>query len=598
MPAHGLDAWALHWVSFLAGTVAEIPYIEQLASLQKAGSRYPTDRDKSRKQAVRAISTPLQVEEWARILAEHPNTQFAALVTDGLRRGFRIGFDRGHRLRSACSNLKGARDHPEVVDAYIAAECRAGTVLGPFDPALLPAVHISKFGVIPKPHRPGEWRLIVDLSALFGESVNDGISAELSSVKYTRLQEVVQHVASMGTGAMLAKFDIKSAYRLVPVHPADRDLLGMQWKGKLYVDAALPFGLRSAPFLFTAVADVLQWIFQQHGVLDVWHYLDDFITVGSAGQINTCQNNLDTMIQLCHRLGVPLAPGKLVGACTKITFLGLEIDTVAGVLRLPEDKLGKFKSTVAQWKSCTKKQLQSLIGQLNHATAAVRPGRTFLRRLIDLCKTACKRCHYVSINSDARSDILWWDTYLADWNGTALLSVSGWRAPDMSFGSDASGSWGCGAHWDTHWFQLAWSSVPKMRGKNIATQELLPILVAAAVWGSQWRGRCVQCWCHNEAVVAVITSRGSRDKELMHLLHCLFFLEASFQFSLVASHIPGANNTRADDLSRDNLPAFLQGAEPDVDSQPLPFRGSFWTSWWCASQIGHQNAGGRCSAIL
>ena len=142
-------------------------------------SRYPTDRDKSRKQAVgdwEAISTPLQVEEWARILAEHPNTQFAALVTDGLRRGFRIGFDRGHKLRSACSNLKGARDHPEVVDAYIAAECRAGTVLGPFDPALLPAVHISKFGVIPKPHRPGEWRLIVDLSAPFGESVNDGIS--------------------------------------------------------------------------------------------------------------------------------------------------------------------------------------------------------------------------------------------------------------------------------------------------------------------------------------------------------------------------------------------------------------------------------------
>lgn len=51
----------------------------------------------------------------------------------------------------------------------------------------------------------------------------------------------------LGAGALLAKIDIKSAYRLVPVHPDDRMFLGMLWEGGLYVNGMLPFGLRSAP---------------------------------------------------------------------------------------------------------------------------------------------------------------------------------------------------------------------------------------------------------------------------------------------------------------------------------------------------------------
>ena len=51
----------------------------------------------------------------------------------------------------------------------------------------------------------------------------------------------------MGPGTLLAKIDIKSAYHIIPVHPADRHQLGMSWKGGIYVDTTLPFGLRSAP---------------------------------------------------------------------------------------------------------------------------------------------------------------------------------------------------------------------------------------------------------------------------------------------------------------------------------------------------------------
>ena len=81
----------------------------------------------------------------------------------------------------------------------------------------------------------------------------------------------------------------KSAYHIVPVHPEDRQFLGMQWKGKLFIDTALPFGLRSAPKLFNALADALEWIMRSRGLWHVAHYLDDFITVGSP-ESDECAN--------------------------------------------------------------------------------------------------------------------------------------------------------------------------------------------------------------------------------------------------------------------------------------------------------------------
>ena len=149
-----------------------------------------------------------------------------------------------------------------------------------------------------------------------------------------------------------------------------------------------------------------------------------------------------------------------------------------------------------------------------------------------------------------------------------MLSVAREWTPDKTFYSDASGSWGCGAHWESEWFQLPWDQVTEMRQMNIATQELLPVVMAAAVWGRQWSGLCIQCQSDNQAVVSVLTSRSCRDKDLMHLLRCLFFFEAEFQFSMVATYIPGKVNVLADSLSRDDASSFLQQVRQDVNLKP------------------------------
>ena len=65
-------------------------------------------------------------------------------------------------------------------------------------------------------------------------------------------------VLAYGVGTKLAKLDIESAYRVIPVHPDDRPLMDMVWRGRLYVDTVLPFGLRSAPKILSAAADATQ----------------------------------------------------------------------------------------------------------------------------------------------------------------------------------------------------------------------------------------------------------------------------------------------------------------------------------------------------
>ena len=159
---------------------------------------------------------------------------------------------------------------------------------------------------------------------------------------------MARKVLQLGPGALMAKIDIKSAYRVVPVHPQDRCLLGMQWDGKVFVDSALLFGLRSAPKILNALTDALEWIVRDHGVEHLWHYLDDFITCGSAG-LDECFLNLSLLTNICKHLGVLLAEKKMERLSTSIVFMGILIDSVRGEFRLPPEKLDRLRGQTKDW---------------------------------------------------------------------------------------------------------------------------------------------------------------------------------------------------------------------------------------------------------
>ena len=107
----------------------------------------------------------------------------------------------------------------------------------------------------------------------------------------------------------------------------------------------------------------------------------------------------------------------------------------------------------------------------------------------------------------------------------------------------------------------------------IAAKEVIPIVVAVALWGQGWTRRRILCYCDNQSAVAVIHSRYSRHPLMASLLRCLFFFEAKYNCTLTATHIPGVLNDRADHLSRNRSDLFLSKvaeANPSVTSMPLP----------------------------
>ena len=433
-------------------------------------------------QLITDCSTPLRVGEWEAALTRHPDQRFASLIIEGLRHGFRIGFGGGFPLASSPCNMPSAAEQVAAVDEYVEGEFAARRFVGPYDPASCPNVHINRIGAVPKGHTPGKWRIITDLSFPAKRSVNDGIDPALCSLSYVSVDQVTEVAAKLGRGAILAKVDIESAYRLVPMEPRDRPLMGIRWKEKIYCDCMLQFGLRSAPKLFTAVADALEWVIrEQGGVTNIAHYLDDFIVLGRP-ESDECARCLRVLMQTCDRLGVPLAPGKSEGPSTTQTFLGIEIDTVACTLALPQPKLQRVRDLLLEWgdkKACTRRELESLIGLLNHACKVVRPGRSFLRLMIDLLSAskasfARKPLHRIRLNREFRSDLAWWRTIILNWNGVGYMV-----GPDplvhgrVAIATDASGSWGCAAHWGPRWFQLPWDS--RSSPLLIAVKELVPI---------------------------------------------------------------------------------------------------------------------------
>ena len=125
-------------------------------------------------------------------------------------------------------------------------------MLEPFPTGFMPDIQINRIGVIPKKSSPTKWRLITDLLFPSGNLVNGGISPELISLSYIKVDQIAQEIIQLGREAQLSKMDIEEAYQMVHIHQDDRHLLGCQSDNQVYVDLSLPFGLRRAPIIFTA----------------------------------------------------------------------------------------------------------------------------------------------------------------------------------------------------------------------------------------------------------------------------------------------------------------------------------------------------------
>jgi hypothetical protein len=527
---------------------------------------------------------------------DHP--QLAAAVLHGIMHGVSIGFTGARDVSRTSHNLRSALDGGRVqrmVRDIILADVAAGKKAGPFDVPPFEHFSYSPIGAVQK---GGSWekiRVIHHLSFPFGgDSIN--ASVEDGELVLGRFDEACDAVLLLGPGCSLIKLDVEAAYKQVPVRREDRALLGLKWEGKFYYELTLPFGLKSSGVRWELYAAALHYFFRHHlGVELVIHYVDDFLFVVADREL--AQRQMDAALALCAKLGIPMAAAKAEGPATCLTFLGIELDTIAMEARLPDKRLAELRLLLKSWtgrRTCCILDLQQLTGKLHFACNVVRAGRPWLRRLIALTTELCRQRGLMQrdggqqhrLTREARQDVLWWHRFITKWNGRSLLYEREWQAAttlelytDACY-SEETRTGGYGARFGNRWFQGNWTPEQlqlawRVQRHSIPFLELYTLVLAARTWGPGWPGKKIIFHTDCQGMMYACGSMSSPDSSVQALLRCLSTTAAICGFDFRVQHIAGADNTIADALSRDcawqDLLRLLPGAQaqPEV-VVPLP----------------------------
>ena len=523
-------------------------------------------------------NTYINIPRLTGLLRGHPDKYLVEYMLDGLQNGFNLGFT-GQIQQIPLRNNKSARDNPIQVTLAINKEVSRGHTAGPFLSPPFHLNHISPLGAAPKPD--GSARLVLDLSQPRGSSVNDYIDKFEFPCSYMHFDEATEMVMRVGKACYMSKIDIKHAYRLLPVRQEDWPLLVYYWKGRYYVDLKLPFGGRSSASIFNSFADLICWILTQKFDLIVIHYSDDFLLITKSDYLLALAH-LNKLKSVFAFLDIPVAEDKLIGPCTSLPFLGIQIDSSNFCLSIPVDKINEIISVMPSWcqrRTCTLKELQSLNGKLNFISRVIVAGRIFTRRLIDLSTTVTNPNHYVTINREARDDIHWWCELLHTSNKSSFIpDPKRIYSTDILLFTDAAKQVGLGACYGNSWIQAKWADHSMEDVHDINFLELFAIMAAVLTWGRSWSGKRIVIVTDNKTITHIWSSGTSPIPKIMDLIRKIYLFAASNKFSLSLKHIFGHFNPVADALSRFQVDRFRQ-LMPTADKDPTAIPEEVWVQY-------------------
>ncbi|XP_069109712.1 uncharacterized protein [Argopecten irradians] len=297
------------------------------------------------------LPTPINTKIFFDHLQDNLRSKFQFLK-NWFTNGFHLQFEGPQTFRT-CNNLRSALENIDVLKNKISKELDSGRCMGPFSYPPFPDLQVSPLGLVPK-KEPNEFRVIHHLSFPAGTSINDGISHENSTVTYQSIDDAIKLIKKYGKGALLAKTDIESAFRLIPIHPNDYELLGFKIEDKYFYDRVLPMGCSISSRLFETFSTAIHWILEHKlQVAGVVHVLDDFLFVGPPNT-EQCLKDLTEFLGFCSETAIPIKDSKTEYPTTCLTFLGIELDSVAMVARLPQDKVLKCGTTLTLYPSDVK----------------------------------------------------------------------------------------------------------------------------------------------------------------------------------------------------------------------------------------------------
>ena len=346
-----------------------------------------------------------------------------------LRQGADIGCVGAARQRTVSGNAQGCKEFPGHITDAIAGYLEKGFAAGPFLRKDVPAgAKINGIMCRPKPN--GGVRVILNMSAPDGLSVNDGIDAAAFPAVMSSTAKWVEVLNLAGRGCLMTKADWSDAYKHIHVREEDRDLQWFEWLGRYFVELMLVFGTRSSPGIYDRVAKLileLVLVVSRFPRALECQFLDDVCAAAPAGSAAIERFRL-AYRQVAEQVGVKLAseddPEKAFAPATEGTVLGVRYDTVAWTWRIPEEKLGRLNAQLlaamaAEW--LPQREVWSLVGRIVHYCPLVPADRFNINHLIRINGKSLDKNARVEIEDCVKRQMKFWLVVLNMTDGLATI---------------------------------------------------------------------------------------------------------------------------------------------------------------------------------
>ena len=449
-------------------------------------------------------------------------------VCEDLENGAVIGCSGPFRAPSAAKNAPGAYEEGEKVTDAIADWLVKGFCYGPVPLSDIPAsAKIS--GIMTRPKPNGSVRIIQNLSAPKGFSVNDGINSDDFPTKMSSTTLWVRVLNLVGRGAWFIKVDWSDAYKHIAVAFQDTNLQWFRWLDKGFKELCLIFGGASSAGIFDRVAKIVIFIatFKAAFPRDwVIQHLDDCCAAAPAG--SELLERLDReFFAVAKHLGIKLAPrddpDKSFGPSTSGTVLGVFYDTVAWTWHIKGEKLLRLLhqiQDVLEAQEVRQDALWSLTGKILHVKPLIPTGRFNLEYLIRANSFSQDRAAMVPISRALKRQLWFWFTMLRVCDGPVSIPNLDEHMPPWTievYSDAAGGTWrqrghGVGAVGPGWWTYLAWSRAinhGRLTGNGrhldrlMSALELLGPLLTVCAAPTFCRGKPVRVWVDNSGSVYI-----------------------------------------------------------------------------------------------
>ena len=540
------------------------------------------------------IQTPVKADQLELLLKEsgydRGKTKY---LVDGFRYGFSLRY-RGVRknIQRNAPNLPLSIGTETDLWNKVMKEVKLNRYAGPFKKPPFKDYIQSPIGLVEKDGGK-DTRLIFHLSyPRDGNSINSEIPEKFCSVKYPDFQEAVILCSAAGEAAFCSKSDAKAAFRQVPLKIRDFKLM-LMWArcpidGQVYhfVDKCLPFGSSISCKIYQDISNGISHIVSHKTKKPNVNYLDDFLFIALLKAV--CNLQVDTFIQICQQINLPVALEKTVWAEQFIIFLGLLIDNVNRVICIPLEKIQRAQEMLdkvlqSKKRKATVLTIQRLSGFLNFLCKCIVPGRAFTGRLYSLVSSKLKPHHHVRIPLDVIQDLKLWKKFLDSQYCYCrpFLDFTEWTSEHIQMYSDASKSMktGFGAYCQNDWMAYKWSDCGNFlieKDPSICYLELFAVTAAIETWIHRFRNRRITLFCDNDGACKIINNSFSRCRNNMVLVRRIALQEMLYNVRISAEYIETGLNTLADSLSRHQMDRFWKNVHEGMNEYPTKLNDEMW----------------------